>query len=69
MYVSGHIVLIGEVRLGYFAKKLKYNSFRTLLITWLAYVVNALKTLHIDLDAIGVLCILGIGYQHGSWAL
>jgi hypothetical protein len=31
--VSGHIVLIGEVWLGYFAKRLKYNSFRTLLIT------------------------------------
>jgi hypothetical protein len=31
--VSKHIVLIGKVWLGYFAKRLKYNSFRTLLIT------------------------------------
>jgi hypothetical protein len=31
--VSGYIVLIGEVRLGYFTKRLKYNSFSTLLIT------------------------------------
>jgi hypothetical protein len=31
--VLGHIVLIEEVWLGYFAQRLKYNSFRTLLIT------------------------------------
>jgi hypothetical protein len=31
--VSGHMVLTEKVRLGYFAKRLKYNSFRTLLIT------------------------------------
>jgi hypothetical protein len=31
--VFGYMVLTGEVRLGYFAKRLKYNSFSTLLIT------------------------------------
>jgi hypothetical protein len=31
--VSGHIVLTGKVRLGYFTKRLRYNSFSTLLIT------------------------------------
>jgi hypothetical protein len=31
--VSGHIVFIREVRLGYFTKRLKYNSFRILLMT------------------------------------
>jgi hypothetical protein len=31
--VSGYIVLMSEVWLGYFAKRLQYNSFRTLLIT------------------------------------
>jgi hypothetical protein len=67
--VLGHIVFTGEVRLGNFTKKLKYNSFRTLFMTWLAYVVNALKASHMSLTNIGLLCILGIGYQHGNCAL
>jgi hypothetical protein len=31
--VSRHIVLIEKVKFGYFAKRLKYNSFRTLFMT------------------------------------
>jgi hypothetical protein len=31
--MSGYIVFIGKVRLGNFAKRLKYNSFSTLFMT------------------------------------